>query len=118
MENILIIGSSGHAKVIIDIVEKQNLYKIIGLLDKFKKLGEKTLNYNILGSEDDIPKLMLEYNITGIIVAIGDNFVRSKVVSNVKTIAPNIKFVTAIHPNSSIGKNSNVGPGTVIMSGV
>ena len=37
MENILIIGASGHAKVIVDIIEKQNQYNIYGFLDTFKK---------------------------------------------------------------------------------
>lgn len=33
MDNIVIIGSSGHAKVIIDIVQQEGKYNIAGLLD-------------------------------------------------------------------------------------
>ncbi|MEA3317558.1 MAG: transferase, partial [Bacteroidota bacterium] len=43
MKNIVIFGSGGHAKVIIDIIEQQQKYNIIGLIDKFRNTGEKTL---------------------------------------------------------------------------
>ncbi|MEA3416880.1 MAG: hypothetical protein U9R02_12120 [Thermodesulfobacteriota bacterium] len=34
----LVVGSSGHAKVIIDIVEKEEKFNIVGLLDAFKEI--------------------------------------------------------------------------------
>ena len=36
---ILIVGASGHAKVIIDIVEQQGTYEIAGLIDSFREPG-------------------------------------------------------------------------------
>jgi len=37
--NIVVIGTSGHAKVIIDIVERQDCFAILGLIDTFKEVG-------------------------------------------------------------------------------
>ena len=37
MKNIVIFGSSGHCKVIIDIIEKLNRYNLVGIIDKYKK---------------------------------------------------------------------------------
>ena len=48
-EKIVIIGSFGHAKVIIDIIEQEGKFNIIGLLDTFKRIGESVLGYKILG---------------------------------------------------------------------
>ena len=48
MENIVIIGSSGHAKVIIDIIEREGKYNIAGLLHLFQNIGEETFSYKIL----------------------------------------------------------------------
>jgi sugar O-acyltransferase (sialic acid O-acetyltransferase NeuD family) len=118
MSNIVIIGSSGHAKVIIDIVQQEGKYKIVGLLDCYRKLNEQTLGYSVLGKEEDLPELINIHSITGAIVAIGDNFIRSKVVSHVREICPDLLFVSAIHPNSSIGIDVTIGEGTVIMAGV
>lgn len=118
MENIVIIGSSGHAKVIIDIVEKENKYSIIGLLDRFREIGEETLGYKIIGKEEDIPNLIVKHNLVGGIIAVGDNWVRKIVYEKINSMAPNFTFVKAIHPSAQIAKNVKIGNGTVIMAGV
>ena len=33
MQDILVVGGGGHGKVVIDIVEKENRYRVAGLLD-------------------------------------------------------------------------------------
>jgi len=43
MDNIAIIGSSGHAKVIIDIVRQQGRFNIAGLIDPFEDVGKMAL---------------------------------------------------------------------------
>ena len=118
MDNIVIIGSSGHAKVIIDIVQQQGKYNIVGLLDRFRDVGEKTLGYPVLGKEEDLPELIKAHALKGAIVAIGDNFVRSKVVAHIKEIIPDLPFVSAIHPKASIAMEVSIGEGTVVMAGV
>jgi len=118
MKNIIIIGSSGHAKVIIDIVEKEKKFNIIGLIDKFRKIDEETLGYKIIGKEEDIPILIKKHNLDGGIIAIGDNWMRSKVYENIKFIQPDFNFVPTIHPSAQIAKNVTVGNGTAIMAGV
>ncbi len=118
MDNIVIIGSSGHAKVIIDIIEQQEKYEIAGFLDRNREAGEQTFDYKVLGKEEDLPQLLATHAINGAIVAIGDNYVRSKVACQVRTICPDLPFVCAIHPKSTIGKNVSIREGTVIMAGV
>ena len=44
MDNIVIVGSSGHAKVIVDIVQQEGKYKIAGLLDRYRKVDELILS--------------------------------------------------------------------------
>ena len=117
MKNIIIIGSSGHAKVVIDIVEKENKYNIIGLIDKSRKIGEETLGYKIIGKEEDIPNLIKKNNLAGGIIARGDNWVRSKIYEKIKSLEPKFKFVKTKHPNTQIAKNVQIGNGTAIMAG-
>lgn len=118
MDNIVIIGSSGHAKVIIDIVQQEGKFKVAGLLDRFRDVGEKTLSYPVLGKEEDLPKLIKSHDLKGAIVAIGDNFVRSKVAARIKKISPDLPFVSAIHPKASIAMEASIEEGTVVMAGV
>ena len=56
MKNIIIIGSSGHGKVVIDILEKENKYFIAGLFDdKYERAGAAFFGYEILGKIYSIP---------------------------------------------------------------
>ena len=118
MDNIVIIGSSGHAKVIIDIVQQEGKFNVAGLLDRFRNVGEKTLGYPVLGKEEDLPELIKTHTLKGAIVAIGDNFVRSKVAARIKEISPDLPFVSAVHPKASIAMEVSIGEGTVVMAGV
>jgi sugar O-acyltransferase (sialic acid O-acetyltransferase NeuD family) len=117
MDNIVIAGSSGHAKVIIDIVEKEGRYNIAGLTDSIRRVGEITLGYNFLGLDIDLPMLIVEFNLKGIIIAIGDNSVRAHVAAKVIDICPDLPLVSAVHPSASVGKETTLGAGTVIMGG-
>ena len=118
MKNIVILGSSGHSKVIIDLIEKTEKYNIVGIIDKFQEKGKDFFDYKIIGHDKNILKLIKEYDIECGIVGIGDNLIRKKVVNYIKNLKSNFKFESLIHPNSSIAKKVVIGEGTVVMSGV
>lgn len=114
MEEVIVFGSGGHAKVIIDIIEKQKQYKLIGLIDPFKELSSTRLNYPILGNKGDYSILN---KVHGGIVGIGDNWVRYEMTQLINQLAPNFQFITCIHPHATIGSDVQLGAGTVIMAG-
>lgn len=118
MDNIVIIGSSGHARVIIDIIQQEGKYRIIGLIDRYRKIDEETLGYRVMGGEEDLSTLIKAHALEGVIVAIGDNFSRSIVAARIRGLCPDLPFVSAIHPKASVATNVSIGPGTVIMAGV
>jgi sugar O-acyltransferase (sialic acid O-acetyltransferase NeuD family) len=111
-KKILIIGASGHAKVIIDIVELEGKYAIGGILDKNAPKGITFCGYEILGRDDDSAQFEGRY--AGAIIAVGDNFMRSIVAAKV---GRHLSFVSAIHPSATIARDAKIGPGTVIMAG-
>jgi len=117
MDGIIVIGSSGHARVIIDILEKTGKYRIAGLLDRFRSAGETTLGYSVLGREEDIPEIVSQYAVAGGIVAVGDNMIRSRIVSFVAGIAPQFTYISAIHPRATLAREVQIGAGTVVMAG-
>jgi len=115
---ILVIGASGHAKVIIDIIEREAKYEVFGLIDSYKKKGDSLYNYKILGTEEDLPHIFKNNNdIIGGIIAIGDNYTRMKLYINISSKISDFNFINAIHPASTIGKNVSIENGTVIMPG-
>ncbi|MFH4965327.1 acetyltransferase [Gaetbulibacter sp. M235] len=117
-QNIVVIGASGHAKVVIDILERENKYNIIGLIDSYKPKGMSIFQYKILGTENDLPDLIKNFNFNAGIIAIGDNWIRKLVHDKITQLVPDFKYISAIHPSAIIGKNVTIGQGTVIMPGV
>lgn len=113
MKKVVIIGASGHAKVIADIIKKSN-DEIVGFLDDNLEIQGKVIfdDKIVLGttSKEDIEKYSDNYFVIGI----GSNRVR-KIISNKY---PNLKWYTAIHPNAVIANDVEIGEGTVIMAGV
>lgn len=114
--NIIVIGSSGHAKVVIDCIEKENKYEIIGLLDRFKEVGSSSFGYKIIGKEEDLQSLVKLYKIEGGIIAIGDNFIRHTVYDKISQIIPEFNYIKVIHPSAQIARNVLIGKGTVIFA--
>jgi sugar O-acyltransferase (sialic acid O-acetyltransferase NeuD family) len=116
-QNIVIIGASGHASVIIDIIEQSGKHTIVGLIDSHKPKGFKLFNYSVLGDESEIKTLIDSGLISGGIVAIGDNATRQRMVETVERISPNFEFITAIHPTVILGKEVLIDKGTVVVAG-
>ena len=90
---------------------------MLGLLYPFATIGSEVSGYKIIGRQEDIKRLVAEYNIKAGLITIGDNWTR-KIVKDIiiKTI-PDFEFVSAIHPSAIIGSNVIIGRGTVIMAG-
>ncbi|HEY2980513.1 MAG TPA: acetyltransferase [Anaerolineales bacterium] len=117
MENIVVVGSSGHAKVVLDILEKQGTYHIAGLIDAIMPAGERAFGYELLGAESDLPGLVDRLKLRGCLIAIGDNWRRHLVAQKLMQLAPMLDFVAAIHPSAQLGRGAMVGRGSVIMAG-
>lgn len=111
-KKVIIIGASGHAKVIADIIKKSN-DEIIGFLDDNKELQNITIfdHKKVLGTtqEEDVRK----YDDCYFVIGIGSNKVREKIANKYHYL----KWYTAIHPNAVIGSNVSIDEGSVIMAG-
>ncbi|CAK7078400.1 MAG: Putative acetyltransferase EpsM [Parabacteroides sp.] len=94
-------GASGHAKVIIDILEAEGL-EIEGLLDDNSTIHE------LLG----YPVNAKRANVSPLIVSIGDNLTRKKIVNKMCCL-----FGKAIHPSAVISQYATIDEGTVVMQG-
>lgn len=115
MESIIVFGAGGHAKAVIDVIEKAGIYSIVGLIDSNKPVGTKVYGYSVLGNDDWIHQH--HNDIYGGIVAIGDNFTRASITAAIKSHHPNFAFTAAIHPSASIARGASIGDGTVLMAG-
>lgn len=108
MKKVIIIGASGHGKVIADIVEKSGDV-VEGFLDDDVSLGQTFMGYPILGTVS----VYGDYPEDSFIIAIGNASVRERIYHMLK----GVEWYTAIHPNAIVAGNVSVGEGSVIMAG-
>jgi len=117
MENIILIGGGNQAHYTIDIIEKESKYNIVGIIDSIHEIGSDRFGYTIIGRQENISQLIEKYNIYGGVISIGDNWSRYYVGEQIKQLAPDFKFINAIHPSVIIGNNVKIGCGVVAMAG-
>lgn len=110
MQNVIIIGAGGHAKVIADIICKlgDNVY---GFLDDNKEVDTYILNsYKIIGKVSDLEKFKNSIDNVKFIIGIGNNKIRKEISQKYE-----LEYYTAVHPTANIGMDVSIGEGTVVM---
>lgn len=113
-EEIILIGGGGHCKAVIDVIEEERKYKIAGIVDLREKIGQKILGYEIIATDDDLPKLTNEYkNFFITIGQIQSAELRIIIFNLLKEY--NITLPIIISPYAYVSKHSKIGEGTVIM---
>lgn len=111
-EKVFVFGASGHAKVVIDIIEQQGKYDIAFLADDDSALkGGQVYGYTVIGGREEL----LAADLRRGIVAIGSNRARRAVAEWL--VANGCELITAIHPSAQLARGVTVGSGTVIMAG-
>jgi sugar O-acyltransferase (sialic acid O-acetyltransferase NeuD family) len=118
MKDIVVIGSGGFSKQVIEIIEQLNLinqeYKLIGIIDDNKSLfGTEVLGYEVIGDTDYINRVSKQKEIHGVI-AIADGEVRKEI--NRKLY--DVQWVNLIHPSAVVSDYTKIGVGNIICAGV
>lgn len=117
MQNILIIGGGGMAKEIIDALQCGDRFQPVGIVDDHLPVGQLVLDLPVVGCCDDLNRLLDEYQTRNIIVAIGDNFVRSKVADRLKQAVPDTHFPAIAHPEAIVARSAQLDEGVFIAPG-
>jgi sugar O-acyltransferase (sialic acid O-acetyltransferase NeuD family) len=114
---ILILGASGHARVIIDLIEKGGLHEVVGLIAEDGTDGCTFGGYPVIIGIHDLAKVCEEYQVQRLVAGVGDNWSRSEVIRRATEIMPAGQFVSSSHPSAQIGRHVEIGQGTVVMAG-
>lgn len=114
-EKLLIIGTGQHARMLIELIEEQNKYSIVGLISK-KKEKKKIYNYPILCSDKYLKKFLKENkDVKNYALGIGDNnggmVERNKIITKFDKI---LNPVNIISPRALISKHATIGKGNII----
>lgn len=111
-DELIIIGASGHGKVVADIAIKMNKWQSIGFLDDDESI-KTSMGLEVIGKTADAFTYKDEADF---FVAIGNNAIREKVQE--KLIEEGLSVISLIHPSAVIGTDVEIGIGTTVMAGV
>lgn len=107
-ESVVIIGASGHGKVVADIVKKSG-HIVKGFLDDAPNVPSHFVGFPVLGKTDDYSNYMNDTFVIGI----GNSEVRERIANKLV----GVKWHTAIHPNAVISDlDVEIDEGTVVMA--
>lgn len=110
-KKLVIVGASGHGKVVADIADKMNIYEEICYLDDRligKIVGKKMVIAGVdyaIEHKDEVDAF----------IAIGNASIRQKIFLRYRENG--VSMPTLIHPNAVIAEDVEIGAGTVVMAG-
>lgn len=109
-DKLLIIGASGHGKVVADIALQMKRWHMIAFLDDDENT-KTCLGREVIGKSSDAPRYIDTYDI---LVGIGNNATREMIQEKLQR--EGASFPVLIHPSAQIGSHVDLGSGTVVMA--
>ena len=110
---LILIGAGGHCKSCIDVIEQENKFIIAGIVDINTSISD-FLEYPLLGHDDDLAKLKLNYDYA--LIAIGQiksPAIRIRLYDYAKSLG--FKLPAIISPRAYVSKHAKIGNGTIVM---
>ncbi len=121
-EPLIVIGCGGHAQSVIDIAESTGMWEIIGLIGQRNEVGKKIMNYEIIGTDDDLKDIRSKTK--NILLGIGqikDSRKRIEIIKKLKNLEFNTPTIISrnayVSKNATIEEGCSVGHFSVINSG-
>jgi len=114
MKNIILIGGGGHCKSVIDVIEQEGRFEIVGIVDKPELLGSNVLGYSVIGNDFDLDSLAKKYQYALITVGqIKSPSLRIKLFD--LAVKAGFTLPNIISSNAYVSKHSSIGNGVVVM---
>ena len=113
-EPLVLLGGGGHCKAAIDVIEAENRFEIIGILDLKERLGSEVCGYKVVGTDDEIEKwhkMGSSFHIT--LGQIKNAEIRKYLYSKLKALNAILPVICS--PNAYISKHAFADEGTILM---
>ncbi len=116
LPTILLVGAGGHARACIDVIEEAGQFAIAGLVGRPHEVGTRVLGYEVLGQDDDLPRLVKQYS--SALVTVGQ----------IKSAGPRVRLFELltslgcecppiVSPHAHVSRHASIGAGTIVMHG-
>lgn len=113
MQRVLIVGAGGHGQAVAEAFALQGGTTLVGFLDDAAPVGSLVGGLAVLGSVNTLGTHVALAD--AVLVAIGNNLVREKLVGQV--LQAGFSLATVVHPRAFVSPSAKVGEGSAIMAG-
>jgi FlaA1/EpsC-like NDP-sugar epimerase len=111
-KDILLIGGGGHCKSVIDVIEQENKFEIAGVIDQPEQIGKRVLEYEVIGSDNNLNELSQQFKYALITVGqIKSPNLRIKLFKLTKDTGFILPVI--ISPRAYVSKHSYIEDGTI-----
>ena len=110
--NLILLGGGGHCESVIDAAESAG-FTIMGILDMPETVGQKVLQYPIIGTDDMIPALVDKAEFIITVGQIKSCVTRIKLEGRVYNAGG--RFATVIASDAWVSKHATIGEGSVVL---
>lgn len=110
---VLLIGAGGHAKSCIACLEPLGI-EIVGLIDRPELVGQKINGYEILGTDEDLPRF--KSAVDGFLIAVGQletASARVRLFKRLEEIGGNMPVI--VSGDAFVDRTAEIGKGTIVM---
>lgn len=113
MEKVIIVGAGGHAKVIVDILQKNGEYEVAGFIDRAGAKG--FWGIPVVGTDETIGQVCREMAIKYAFVALGSGRLREKVSKN--ALNEGLQLINVVSGDAIVSDRVRWGKGVAVMPG-
>lgn len=114
--SLLLIGSGGHARACMDVIEQQGCYQIAGLVGMRDELQNQHFGYDVIATDDDLPQLAKAYQYAFITVGqIRSPDSRVRLYQQATLLGFQLPVIVA--PTAHVSRHATLGAGTIVMHG-
>jgi sugar O-acyltransferase (sialic acid O-acetyltransferase NeuD family) len=113
-KDIILIGGGGHCHSSIDVIEAEGKYRILGILELPELVGSKIMDYEVIGTDDDITRFAT--SVGNFLITVGQiksHEKRKQLFEKVKNAGGILPVI--ISPLAYVSKSSKIGEGTIVM---
>ena len=113
-KKIILIGGGGHCKSCIDVIEQDGKYAVEGIVDVRERLHQRVLGYEVIATDDDLPRLVNEYeNFLITLGQIKSPDKRIRLFKKIKELGGS--FPVIISPLAYVSRHASIKDGTIVM---
>lgn len=113
---IIIFGSGGHGKTLVELIRTSDAFHIVGFVDDKIQKGEKVMDIPILGGEEVLPELLDQGVFQAVNAVGGIGNIQSRIQVFERLAKAGFSFPTLVHPTAFVEPSAQLSPGAQIFA--